>query len=163
MSHRSSVHDFLDAYRAAFGALDVDAIADLFSYPCQITGGAGEISVTGVPTREVFVPQLERLISAYRAIGVHSVEVLESRLIELGPRLAQVTVHWSLLDRERVRMYDFNASYTLADLGQGMRITAIAHNETRRLQVSMERHRIESPWAAEWGSGPSSALPDDEL
>jgi hypothetical protein len=51
MGKRSKVRDFLDAYRAAFEAFDVSAIADLFSYPCQITADAGEIDVT-----LVFVP-----------------------------------------------------------------------------------------------------------
>jgi hypothetical protein len=143
MSDRSPVQDFLDAYRAAFEAFDVPAIADLFSYPCQITSEAGEISVIAVPIREAFVPQVERLVSAYRAIGVRSAEVLESRVIELGPRLAQATLQWALLDREGVPIYDFNASYTLADFGRGLRITATAHNETRRLQAAIERHRIE--------------------
>jgi hypothetical protein len=85
MSDRSPVQDFLDAYRAAFEAFDVPAIADLFSYPCQITGEAGEISVMAVPTREAFVPQLERLVSAYRAIGVRSAEVLESGVRKRAP------------------------------------------------------------------------------
>jgi hypothetical protein len=143
MSDRSPVQDFLDAYRAAFEAFDLAAIADLFSYPCQITGEAGEISVMAFPTREAFVPQLERLVSAYRAIGVRSAEALESGVIELGPRLAQATVQRALLDREGVPIYEFNALYTLADFGRGMRISAIAHNGTRWLQASIERHRIE--------------------
>jgi hypothetical protein len=40
------------------------------------------------------------------------------------------------------RIYDFDASYTLADLGEGMRITAIAHNETPRLRALIERQRL---------------------
>ena len=98
--------------------------------------------MAAVPAREEFVPQLERLVSAYRTIGVHSAEVVESRVIELGPRLAQATVHWRLLDSEGLPIYDFNASYTVANFGGGMRITAIAHNEIRRLQAAIERHRI---------------------
>ena len=118
MSDRSTVQDFLNAYRAAFEGFDVAAIADLFSYPCQITGEAGEISVTAVSTRDAFVPQLEQLVSGCRPIGVRSAEIRESRVIELGPRLAQATVHWGLLDREGVAICDFDASYTLSDLGR---------------------------------------------
>jgi hypothetical protein len=42
---------FLDAYRAAFEELDVGAIVDLFSYPCQLTSDAGEIVVTASTPR----------------------------------------------------------------------------------------------------------------
>jgi hypothetical protein len=31
----------------------------------------------------------------------------------------------------------FDAAYTLADLGEGLRITAIAHNETSQLRTRM--------------------------
>jgi hypothetical protein len=138
---RSPVRDFLDAYRAAFEAFDVPAIADLFSYPCQVTGDAGELAITTVATREEWIPEIERLVAAYRAIGVQAAEVLGLHVTELAPRLAQATVHWGLVDKEGRRIYDFDASYTLADLGEGTRITAIAHNETRRLRASLERQR----------------------
>ncbi|MDP8957716.1 MAG: hypothetical protein M3N51_00610 [Actinomycetota bacterium] len=62
-------------------------------------------------------------------------------MIELTPRLAQAAVQWGLVDQEGGRIYDFDASYTLADLGQGMRITAVAHNEAPRLRASIERER----------------------
>ena len=52
-------------------------------------------------------------------------------MVELTPGLAQAAT-WGLVDQEGGRIYDFDASYTLADLGQGMRITAIA---TTRLPV----------------------------
>ena len=81
-------------------------------------------------------------MAAYRAIGVRSAEVRELRVTELTPRLAQAAVRWGLIDGEGGRLYDFDAAYTLADLGQGMRITAIAHNETPRLRAFLERQRL---------------------
>jgi hypothetical protein len=139
---RSPVRDFLDAYRAAFEAFDVPAIADLFSYPSQVTGDGDEMVVMTVATREAWIPQIERLVAAYRAIGVRAVEVLGLHVAELAPRLSQATVHWGLVDKEGERIYDFDASYTLADLGEGVRITAIAHNETPRLRAVLERQRL---------------------
>jgi hypothetical protein len=59
MTERSVAQDFLDAYRAALEAVDVSAIAGLFSTPFQITSDAGAVSVTTVPTAEAWVPQLE--------------------------------------------------------------------------------------------------------
>ncbi len=142
MAERSPVQDFFDAYRAAFAAFDVLAIADLFAYPCHITSNGGQVAVKTVANREAWVPQIERPVDAYRAIGVRSAEILGLQLIELMPRLAQATVHWRLVDREGGRIYDFDASYTLADRGDGMRITAIAHNETPRLRAAIERRGL---------------------
>jgi hypothetical protein len=138
----SKVQEFLDAYCSAFEAFDVAAVADLFSYPCQIAGGEPEVTVTTLANRDVWLPQIERLLAAYRAIGVHSAEVRELRAVELTPRLAQAAVRWALLDQEREAIYDFDACYTLADFGQGMRITAIAHNETPRLRAAIDRRRL---------------------
>jgi hypothetical protein len=120
----------------------VPAIADLFSYPSQLASDADELVVTTVATREEWIPQLERLVAAYRALGVRAAEVLGLHVMEFAPRLAQATVHWGLVDAQGRRIYDFEASYTLADLGEGMRITAIAHNETPRLRASLERQRL---------------------
>lgn len=141
MAKHSAVQEFLDAYRTGFEAFDVAAIVDLFSYPCQITGGDEEVTVTAVPSRDAWIPQIERLVAAYQAIDVRSAEVLELQVEELTARLAQATVHWGLEDGDGRRLYDFDATYTLADLGQGWRITAVAHNETSRLRALIERAR----------------------
>jgi hypothetical protein len=89
--------------------------------------------------RETWLPQIERLVAAYRELGVRSAETLELQVIELTPRLAQATVHWGLVDHAGGPIYEFDASYTLADLGDGLRITAIAHNETPRLRAAIQR------------------------
>jgi hypothetical protein len=136
---RSAVQRLLDAYRAGFEAFDVEAIADLFCYPCQITSDAGEVTVTTVGTREAWVSQIDRLVAAYREIGVRTAEMLELHAIEITSRLGQVTVHGGLADGEGRSIYDFDASYTVADRGGGMRITAIAHNEMHRLRAAVER------------------------
>jgi hypothetical protein len=141
MVERSTVEHFLDAYRAGFEAFDVEAILDLFSYPCQITSDAGGVTVTTVGSRAAWVPQVDRLVAAYREIGVRTAEVLELQLMELTSLLSQVTVHWRLADGEARSLYDFDASYTVADRGDGMRITAIAHNEIPRLRAAVERQR----------------------
>jgi hypothetical protein len=141
MAGDSSIQAFLDSYQRAFEAFDAVAIVDQFCYPCQITSDAGEITVTIVPTREAWIPQIERLVGTYRAIGVHAAEQVELRLIELTPRLAQAAVRWRLVDRDGRQLYEFDASYTLADFGHGFRIGAIAHNEAPRLNALLERLR----------------------
>jgi hypothetical protein len=87
-------------------------------------------------------PQIERLVAFYGAIGVQAAEVLGLQVIEFAPRLVQATVHWGLVDEEGGRICDFDASYTLVDLGVGMRISAIAHNETPRLRAALEQQRL---------------------
>lgn len=139
MTEHSAVGDFLDAYRAAFEAYDAAAIAELFAYPCQVTSDAGAVSVTAVPTRDAWLPQLERLLAAYEGIGVRSAHVLEHRVTELAPRLAQAVVRWRLIGGEERPLYDFDATYTLADLGDGLRIAAIAHNEAPKLRALLQQ------------------------
>jgi hypothetical protein len=95
-----------------------------------------------VPTRDAWLPAIERLVDAYRTIGVRSAELLELQVLELAPRLAQADVRWRLLDANLGQLYQFDASYTLGDLGCGLRITAIADNETLRLRASIERQRL---------------------
>jgi hypothetical protein len=77
------------------------------------------------------------VLGGYRAIGVHTAERLETRVAQLSDQVAQATVRWRLMDERHHVIYEFDASYTLADLGRGTRITAIAHNETPRLQRAM--------------------------
>jgi hypothetical protein len=138
----STVRAFLDAYRAAFETFDAAAVADLFHYPCHITSGGAEVTVAVIPTRDAWMPQLERLVAAYRAIGVRSAEARAVDVAEITTRLAGAVVHWSLFDEQGRPIYDFHACYTLADLGEGMRITAIAHNETPRLRAAIDRQRL---------------------
>jgi hypothetical protein len=135
---RHDIEKFLDGYRNAFETFDASAVADLFTYPCQITSDAGERPVTTVADREAWVGQLERLLDTYREIGVRSAEILDAQVTELGPRLVQATVRWRLLDHAGARIYDFDASYTLLDVGQGLRLAAIAHNETARLRAALD-------------------------
>jgi hypothetical protein len=139
MVDNSTVNAFLDAYRLAFESFDVPAILDQFSYPCQITSAAGEITVTVVPAREAWLPPIERLIAAYRAIGVRSAQATGLGSIELAPGLAVAGVRWSLLDSEGQPLYDFDGAYTLADRGDGLRIVAIAHNEAPKLSGMLAR------------------------
>ncbi len=145
VAERSKVDAFVGAYRRGFEAFDVDSLADLFSYPCLITADADAdadaVAVTVVSSRDAWIGQLERLVAAYRAIAVRSTQVLDLHVTELTPRLAQATVQWALTEASGARIYDFAASYTLADVGRGMRITAIAHNEAARLRAAVARQR----------------------
>jgi hypothetical protein len=138
---RSDVHDFFDRYREAFAAFDAVAIGDLFAFPCLVASGGDGTHVTTAATIEEWLPQMERLVAAYRAIGVRSADVLALRTAELSPGLVHAWVHWGLRGEGGASLYEFDAAYTLADLGEGLRITAIAHNEAPRLRMRMREMR----------------------
>jgi hypothetical protein len=123
----------------------------MFSYPCQLTSDESEITVTTEPTREAWLSQIERLVAAYKAIGVRAAEIRELQMTELTPQLVQVVVHWALVDGAGARIYEFDAAYTLADLSRGLRITAIAPNEAPRLRGLLGAGQRDS------GSSPRSA------
>ncbi len=100
--------------------------------------------MTVVASREEWIPQLERLVAAYRAIGVRSADPVELDVSDLTPRLAQASVRWALRDASGGAIYEFRASYTLADRGEGTRIVVIVHDEAARLRSAAERRRRES-------------------
>jgi len=131
------VQEFLDAYRAAFEAFDVTAVAGFFAFPCQVTSEAAEVTITAVPTLDAWTPQIERIIDAYRALGVATAVMGPLQVLGVTPRLAQAAVRWRLRDADGGTIYEFDASYSLADLGDGFRITAIAHNESPRLRAAL--------------------------
>jgi heme-degrading monooxygenase HmoA len=134
------VDEFLDAYRAAFEAFDADGIADLFSYPCQVTGSA-RAEPTTAASRQAWLPQLERLVSAYREIGVHSAHIGAVRTIALAPDILQTVVRWEVADAGGGTIYSFDAAYTLTDDGEALRVGAIAENETPQLRAVLAARR----------------------
>jgi hypothetical protein len=130
---------FLDAYQRAFEALDAPAIADLFLYPSHVTSDAGEVEVRAIPSREEWLPQVERLVGAYRAVGVRSAEARAVDSVTLTPLLTQVRVRWGLVDEVGDTIYEFDAAYTLAGIAGDFRIAALAHNELPRLRAAVEQ------------------------
>lgn len=138
MTDPGRIRAFLAAYRTAFESFDPAAIADLFAYPCTISGDDGRATV--IPSREAWLTGLDRLVDAYRAIGVRSAEAMTVDEHDLGARLAVALVRWRLAG-DHGPLYEFDACYTLLDPGDGLRIVAIAHNETARLRARMTTGR----------------------
>lgn len=138
-SERTRVLEFLAVYGAAFEALHASAIADLFAYPLQVATDAARVDVATVPTREAWLPQIERLVAAYRAIGVRAAHIDELDILRPTPNIRLATVRWRLSDAGGEEIYTFDASYSLVDRGDGLRITAIFHDETPRLVERMKR------------------------
>lgn len=139
MADRSTVEQFLDEYRQAFERFDVPAVAAFFAFPCHVTADAADVIIVSVATLDAWLPQIERIVGAYRVLGVASATIADLQVVAVTPRIAQATVNWALVDAHGRDVYDFHASYTLADLGAGPRITAIAHDETPRLVAALAK------------------------
>jgi uncharacterized protein (DUF1330 family) len=129
------VSTFFESYRSAFQRLDAEAIADLFVYPVHITGDDEQITPETIGSRDEWVGRLRQLLRGYRAMGFSTAHILDLTVIELSPRLFQAAVDWDLRDGAEASLYAFRAVYTLAEIGQNLRIAAIAHNELPRFRA----------------------------
>jgi hypothetical protein len=136
-----AVTAFIDGYRRTFETFDVDAICGAFAFPVQVVGDAGAVAVVVVPSLDEWAPQIERIVGAYRLLGVAS-SALESLVVTgVTPHIAYATVRWGLRDGAGGSIYSFTASYTLAETADGPRIVAIAHDETPKLAAAVSRVR----------------------
>jgi len=139
ISSNTNVEVFFESYRAAFERLDPAAIADHFAYPAHVTSDGKEIGLIAVRSKREWAAQLERLLEMYRAIGFRSARVHELKVTEMSPRLILANLRWELRDAADGLLYEFQAVYTLADVGAGFRITAIAHDEMPRYREALAR------------------------
>jgi hypothetical protein len=141
MPDRAAAEAFIDTYRRTFESFDVGAITALYAFPVQVVGDAGAVSVAVVPAADAWAPQVERIVGAYRLLGVSGANVARLDVAEVTPGIAQAIVTWSLHTAAGDPVYDFTASYTLADLVDGLRIVAIAHDESPKLMAAVARAR----------------------
>ncbi|MEO6350963.1 MAG: hypothetical protein ABIP53_09965, partial [Candidatus Limnocylindrales bacterium] len=86
-----------------------------------------------------WAPAVGRVIAAYQALGVEQAEMVSLQTTDLSDDLTIAAVNWRLVGAGGHVLYEFEAAYTLADSGGGLRITAIAHNETLRLMAALGR------------------------
>jgi hypothetical protein len=135
------IRALLESYRQAFERFDAPAIAGHFAFPGHVTADSGDIGLTPITDLGAWIGQLERLLAMYRAIDVAAAHILDLNVAELSPRVFQAMVHWGLDDRAARRLYDFKAAYTLAEIGNALRITAIAHNEIPQYRACVARLR----------------------
>ena len=133
------VHTFLRSYRTAFEHLDVPHIAAHYAFPLHVTSEAREITVSVVASLAEWLPQVERLVDAYRRIGVRSAHPEETSIQALSPRLVQARVRWRLLDGAHAEVYAFSTGYTLAEVQGEFRIVALAHDELPQLRARLAR------------------------
>jgi hypothetical protein len=132
MADRAAVEAFIDGYRRTFETFDVAAIAASFAFPLHVTGEAETVALTVVPDQDHWTPAIARIVGAYRILGVAHAAVRSLTVAEVTARIAQANVHWDLRRADGTAVYDFHSSYTVAATPDGLRITAIAHDEGPR-------------------------------
>jgi hypothetical protein len=139
MVDQAAAERFIDRYRVTFESFDLAAIAACFAFPCLVVGDGDPATVVAVPSADLWVPQIARIVGAYRLLGVQRADVLDLRVVPVTPHVAHAVVRWGLRGADDAPIYDFTASYALADLGEGLRITAIVHDETPKLMAAVAR------------------------
>lgn len=130
---------FFDSYRAAFEALDPDAISGYFAYPCHVTSDGDSPSLTVAASRDEWRGQIAQLVALYRDLGVTSAVALSRSEAALSERVIQSSVHWSVRDAVGAELYDFHGLYTLVRDDEDFKIAAVAHDELPRLLGLMAR------------------------
>lgn len=118
----STLTAFLDRYRRALAAEDVDALAELVHVPCLIMGP----QVHAVLSEEELHRALADQLRQQREIGVTKVsfEVLGHRRIEA--RYLTVDVSWEMTGADDSNVWEFSVMYTLTAPERGWKIVTVA-------------------------------------
>ena len=142
MSVGERVQAFVASYAAAFEALDVDRIADHFTFPLHVAGEGRDVTVTAVATRDQWTGVLEGLVRRYTELRFRTARALDVATLPVSDRVAATSVRWQLVGADGP-LYEFTAIYMLVAMRDGYRICAIAHDEiarSRALARSEERN-----------------------
>jgi len=123
------VRAFFTTYCSAFIRQDAPAIVGHFADMIHVASDTGDDVSVRVATAGEWRKTIDHLLETYRTIDFGWAEAIALATDALSPRLVQVRVRWSLQDRARQPLYEFDALYTLARHTETFRITAIAHNE----------------------------------
>jgi len=135
----SAPQEFMEQYRTAFVHADLSALIDCFVFPLQVvTVSHGEAS-SSVAYGEEWPGVLERLLGAYKRLGVADCIPLAVEVTEPMGAVAVMCVHWALQREDGEPVYDFTAVYTLVLASGRLRIVALAHDELPKMQAALQR------------------------
>lgn len=134
----SAPQELMEQYRTAFMHADLSALVDCFAFPLQVvTVTAGEAS-SSVAYGEEWPGVLERLLVAYKRLGVKDCVPLAVEITEPMDAVAVVRMQWALQREDREAVYDFTAVYTLALAASRLRIVALAHDELPKMRAALQ-------------------------
>jgi hypothetical protein len=134
----SASQEFMEQYRSAFKHADLSALVDCFAFPLQVvTVTDGEAS-SSVAYGEEWPSVLERLLGAYKRLGVLDCVPLAVEVTEPMDAVTVMRVQWALQRGDREPIYDFTAVYTLVRATGRLRIVALAHDELPKMQAALQ-------------------------
>jgi hypothetical protein len=134
------VQALLESYRLAFERFDAAAIAEHFAYPSHMASDGPEVTLISIASRQDCIEAVDKVIAMYRQLGTPSGTIHDLTVIELSPRLARVSLRMEVRGLAAMRLYDFNAIYTVAEINGSWLIVAISHNQIPRLRACLARH-----------------------
>ena len=124
----SEIRAFFESYRAAFNALDGDAVARLYAVP---SGIADDTGYEHWPTYEPIRKNMVALCELYREDGYVSAEFEPVGFIAQGEHFGVVDLAWKIQwhGKEPSR---FNTTYNVMRTGEGWRVLlCTAYSEQR--------------------------------
>ena len=126
-------HAFFERYRAAFNALDADAVADLWHTPSCITDSTSDGGIAAL-TLWVEDPPMRRnmraLCDVYRLNNFSRAEFAFEQHVQLGANHAFVNVAWHLWRKDGSLLQAFRTAYNLVRAARGTKVLmAIAYEE----------------------------------
>src|SRR3954453_2337349 len=95
MPDEAAATAFMDRYRRTFETFDLDAITACYAFPVLVVSQAEGVTTTSVPVAEAGRPQVERIVGAYRILGVSGATVESLEVAAVTPGIAHATVTWS--------------------------------------------------------------------
>src|SRR5215207_6994865 len=128
-----TVNEFVASYAAAFATYDAATLANHFVYPVHVVGDTGGDPSIITATQDEWLAVLQRLLGAYRELGVVGAQHGICTVTELGPAVKLASIHWTLQRADGSAVYGFQAWYTIVGSTGGLRISAITHNELSAL------------------------------
>ena len=121
---------FLEAYASDFQRQDKDAVADRYAYPAHVVTHDGGVALVPAPTREAWLAVIERILKMYGVMGVRRAAMVDLSVVSVSPQIAQAHLIWDLHGDGDRPLYQFEATYTLALLNDGLKIVqVISENE----------------------------------
>jgi ketosteroid isomerase-like protein len=129
----SEILAFFESYRAAFNALDGDAVARLYAVP------SGIASDTGYEHWSSFEPiraNMIALCALYRENGYAAARFEPRHFIDQGDRFAVADVRWYIERSADRAPWQFDTSYNLMRTQDGWRVLLCTAYSERRLNAA---------------------------
>ena len=132
---------FLD-YRRQFEIGDAEQVADFYRFPLHYYREDGnKLAVS----REEFVMQVDKLLSAYRRLQVNQILGTVTDVIELNDSSSLATLNWILLcpqGEKSAELYSATTRYLLSDTEDGLKIDGlILVDEAEKIRGAVRARR----------------------